>query len=109
MTKYNFSELKRVCVKVRRGINAITTSPAFYVYLLALVVYLPYFLPNLSDIAPWDETYYLLSGKQLFNGQIPTFSKSPATAVFYALCYLPFKKSPFWFVHAKIYPKKVLF
>ena len=109
MAKLNFLPLKRIWVKLKSGINHMATSPAFYLYLLALVIYLPYFLPNLSDIAPWDETYYLLSGKQLLNGQIPSFSSSPVTAVFYALCYLPFRNSVFWFVHANSLGRFLLF
>ncbi|MFW5713888.1 MAG: hypothetical protein ACOCYU_04380 [Brevefilum sp.] len=46
-------------------------SPAFYVYLVAVVIYLPWFFPNLNDIAPWDETYYIVSGKEILSGDLP--------------------------------------
>lgn len=101
--------LKGTWEKFKQGLKTLATSPAFYLYLLAIAIYLPYFLPNLSDIAPWDETYYLLSGKNLLNGQIPAFSGSPVTAIFYALCYLPFKYSPFWLVHTNSLGRFLLF
>jgi len=88
---------------------ALISSPAFYVYLIAVVVYLPWFLPNLSEIAPWDETYYLMSGKRLLSGELPTLAYGPLMALFYAVCYLPFKSSPFWLVHANSLGRFLLF
>ena len=87
----------------------ILTSPSFYIYLFSVLLYLPYFLPNLSDITPWDETYYLLSGKELINGVIPSFSGSPMTAIFYAICYLPFRSSSFWLVQMDSLGRFLLF
>lgn len=85
------------------------TEPAFYLYAFAVLIYLPYFLPNLSDISPWDETYYLLSGKSLIGGVLPSFSGSPMSSVFYALCYLPFRASPYWLVQTDSLGRFLLF
>ncbi len=88
---------------------ALISSPVLYVYLIAVVVYLPWFLPNLSEIAPWDETYYLMSGKLLLSGELPTLAYGPMMALFYAVCNLPFKSSPFWLVHANSLGRFLLF
>ena len=88
---------------------ALISSPVLYVYLIAVVVYLPWFLPNLSEIAPWDETYYLMSGKLLLSGELPTLAYGPLMALFYAVCNLPFKSSPFWLVHANSLGRFLLF
>ena len=94
---------------VKRGGKALFTDPSLYIYIFAILLYLPYFLPNLSDITPWDETYYLLSGKSLLNGVIPSFSSSPMSAIFYALCYLPFRSSSFWLVQTDSLGRFLLF
>jgi hypothetical protein len=85
------------------------SSPAFYIYLFAVVIYLPWFLPNLSEISPWDETYYLMSGKRLFSGEMPSLAYGPLMSVLYAICYLPFRSSPFWLVHVNSLGRFLLF
>jgi len=109
MTALRTETWKGLWTKFKEGMYVLVKSPAFYVYLLAVAVYLPYFLPNLSEIAPWDETYYLLSGKNLIAGQIPALGGSPMSAIFYALCYLPFRNSPYWLVHANSLGRFLLF
>lgn len=84
-------------------------SPAFYVYLIAVVIYLPRFLPNLSDIGAWDETYYLMGGKKLLTGEMTTLGYGPLLSFFYLICYLPFKSSPFWLVHTNSLGRFLLF
>ncbi|QRN82415.1 hypothetical protein JR338_08225 [Chloroflexota bacterium] len=101
--------MNQIWERGKRGFLSLLTNPSFYIYLFAVLLYLPHFLPNLSDITPWDETYYLLSGKELVNGVIPSFSGSPMTAIFYAICYLPFKASPFWLVQTDSLGRFLLF
>ena len=101
--------IKQIWERGKQCFLNILTSPSFYIYLFSVLLYLPYFLPNLSDITPWDETYYLLSGKELINGVIPSFSGSPMTAIFYAICYLPFRSSSFWLVQMDSLGRFLLF
>ncbi len=75
------------------------SHPAFWVYVLAVLVYLPWFFPNLTEIGSWDETYYILKGKYLLEGKLTTLGYSPITSVFYAIFCLLFQKSSFWLVH----------
>ncbi len=56
------------------------------------------FLPNLKEINFWDEAGYVNLGRFLVEGELPTFAQNPWMAVFYAILYLPFSKSPFWLV-----------
>lgn len=107
--EYQSNTIKQIWERGKRGFLSLLTNPSFYIYLFAVLLYLPHFLPNLSDITPWDETYYLLSGKELVSGVIPSFSGSPMTAVFYAICYLPFKASPFWLVQTDSLGRFLLF
>ena len=95
--------------KLKKKLIQTVSSPALYIYLFAVVIYLPWFLPNLSEIAPWDETYYLMSGKRLFSGEMPTLAYGPLIGLFYGICYLPFMKSPFWLVHANSLGRFLLF
>lgn len=102
-------EKKQIWEGGKRWFFLLLTSPSFYIYLFSVFLFLPYFLPNLSDITPWDETYYLLSGKELVNGVIPSLSGSPMTAIFYAICYLPFRTSSFWLVQMDSLGRFLLF
>jgi len=107
-------ELKKAAGKVfwknlKKKLLNLINSPAFYIYLFAVVIYLPWFLPNLSEISPWDETYYLMSGKRLFSGEMPSLAYGPLMGVFYAICYLPFKSSPYWLVHVNSLGRFLLF
>lgn len=68
------------------------------------------FLPNLSDINPWDEAAYVHSGMALVeDGDWPSLSGNPLTAFFFALTYLPFKSSPLWMVHSVSLARVILF
>jgi hypothetical protein len=97
-----WQEIKTVAIKLVK-------SPVFYIYLVAVVIYLPWFLPNLSDIAPWDETYYVLSGRNLLSGQVPDLASGPLLSLFYLICSLPVLNSPFWLVHANSLGRFLLF
>ena len=88
---------------------ALVKTPAFYIYLVAVVIYLPWFLPNLSDIAPWDETYYIISGRNMLSGQLPDLAYGPLLSLFYMFTSLPFLRSPFWLIHANSLGRFLLF
>ena len=75
-------------------------EPAFFIYLISTAIYLPWFLPNLSDIGPYDETYYLISGRHILTGNLPDLASGPLISLIYQLTYLPFRNSPFWLIHA---------
>lgn len=67
----------RVWQRVKASVRQLVREPAFYVYLISVVIYLPWFLPTLSEIAPWDETYFIASGKGLVNGDWPVLGYGP--------------------------------
>ena len=94
---------------VKQAAMDLVRSPAFYIYLVAVVIYLPWFLPNLSDIAPWDETYYIISGRNMLDGQLPDLAYGPLLSFFYLVCSLPFLNSPFWLIHANSLGRFLLF
>lgn len=85
--------------KVHSVSGKILTEPAFYVYLIAVVIYLPWFFPNLSDIAPWDETYYIVNGREIFSGNLPYLADGPLYNFIAGFITLFFKNSPFWLIH----------
>ena len=85
--------------KIRSGVVKILTEPAFYIYLIAVVIYLPWFFPNLSDIAPWDETYYIVNGREIFSGQLPYLADGPLYNFLAGFITLFFNNSPFWLIH----------
>jgi hypothetical protein len=93
----------------KTGVISLVREPAFYVYLISAVIYLPWFLPNLSEIAPWDETYYIVSGKGLLNGDWPELGYGPLLSLVAAFSYIPFRTSPFWLIHANSLSRFLLF
>lgn len=95
--------------QVRDGIHKLIKEPAFYIYLVSVVIYLPWFLPTLSEIAPWDETYFIVSGKGLVNGDWPVLGYGPLHSLVAAISYLPFRASPFWLIHANSLSRFFLF
>jgi hypothetical protein len=99
----------RIWQRLKKGLHGLVRSPSFYVYLIAVVIYLPWFLPNLSDIAPWDETYYILSGRNMLRGEMPDLAYGPLLSFFYLITSLPFLKSPFWLIHANSLGRFLLF
>ena len=103
------SFFQRIWRRIQEGFTSLVKSPAFYVYLIAVVIYLPWFFPNLSDIAPWDETYYIVSGRNMLEGQLPDLAYGPLLSFFYLLTSLPFLKNPFWLIHANSLGRFLLF
>jgi len=94
---------------VKVGIVSILKEPAFYIYLAGVLIYLPLFMPNLSDIAAWDETYYLVNGKAIFSGQLPYLADGPLFNFIAGMLYLIFQKSPFWLIHVNSWMRFLLF
>lgn len=103
------SFFRRTWQGIKKGAIRLLKSPVFYIYLIAVVIYLPWFLPNLSDIAPWDETYYIVSGKNILNGELPNLAYGPLLSFFYMITSLPFINSPFWLIHANSLGRFLLF
>lgn len=95
--------------RMQSGLTQLLKTPAFYIYLVAVIIYLPWFLPNLSDIAPWDETYYIVSGRSMWSGEMPDLAYGPLLSFFYMICSLPFVNSPFWLIHANSLGRFLLF
>jgi len=68
------------------------------------------FLPNFSDINPWDEAAYIAGGQELIEGgEFPSFAGNPITIIFFALTYIPFKTSPLWMVQSVSLARVILF
>ena len=79
-------------------------------FLANLFLVFAVFLPNLSDINPWDEAAIVSSGQQLVDeGKLPTLAGNPLTAVFYAISYLPFRNSIQWMVYSVSLGRVLLF
>ncbi len=79
-------------------------------FAINLLLVWPSFLPNLTDINPFDEASYIHSGHDLLElGLWPDFANSPLSGVFYALTYLPFRSSPFWLVQTCSLGRVLLF
>jgi hypothetical protein len=64
---------------------------------------------NLDEINMWDESIYINSGRLVLEGQLTHFAWSPSLSLFYALTYLPFIKSPYWFVQSASLGRALLF
>jgi hypothetical protein len=78
-------------------------------FFISLLLNFAIFLPNLSDLNPWDESVYLHSGRILVEGgEWPSLAGNPLTALFFGLTYLPFKSSAFWMVHSASLGKLIL-
>ena len=103
------SQIVRIWDKARSGLLSLVKEPVFFVYLISVVIYLPWFLPTLSEIAPWDETYFIVSGRGLVNGDWPVLGYGPLLSVVAAFSYLPFRGSHFWLIHANSLSRFFLF
>ncbi len=103
------SWIAQLWARLRQGACSLLREPAFYIYLISVVIYLPWFLPTLSDIAPWDETYFIVSGKGLLSGELPELGYGPLLSLVASLGYLPFRNSPFWLIHANSLSRFFLF
>jgi len=105
----NKNHLSKLWINIRRGLKGLFSEPVFYIYLLAVLLYLPCFLPNISDISPWDETYYIVSGRDMLSGQLPVLGYSPLFSFLAMVCYLFFRDSNFWLIHVNSVMRFLLF
>ncbi len=72
---------------------------AVVLFLVNFFLVFAFFLPNLSDINPWDEAAYFRGGQQFIDeGEFPAYAGNPLTILFFGLTYLPYKTSPHWMV-----------
>jgi hypothetical protein len=102
-------QIVRIWDQIKIGLLNLVKEPAFYIYLISVVIYLPWFLPTLSEIAPWDETYFIVSGRGLVSGDWPVLGYGPLLSVVAAISYLPFRGSHFWLIHANSLSRFLLF
>ena len=91
-------------LKKVKDLHGITLTPpllAFVLYLITLFLVYPYFVVNLADINPFDESAYINSGRMLLDkGVWPDYAGNPLVDVFYAITYLPFRGSPYWLIYS---------
>lgn len=79
------------------------------IYFITIFLNYAVFLPNLSDLNPWDEAAYLHEGRMLVqSGEWPPLAGNPLTTLFFALTYLPFRSSTLWMVHSASLAKFLL-
>src|SRR3989337_3708828 len=70
-------------------------------YLVSMGLTSAFFLPHLSEIGRWDEASYIYRGWLLLHGsRAPRIAREPLITAFFSLCALPFRASPFWFIHS---------
>ena len=85
------------------------------VFLVSLAFFFSAFLAYnslsviLREINFWDEAVYLNTGRSLFLGQLPPFSRNPLIGIFYALTYLPFASSYYWMTQSAMLGRFLLF
>jgi len=70
------------------------------VVIMHLALVTPLLFPYLSRIGSWDESYYIIMGKQIMDGQWPEYASRPLASAFYALACLATWGSDDWLVHA---------
>jgi hypothetical protein len=99
----------RIVQRLKSGSCSLVKAPPFYIYLISLVIYLPWLLPNLSNIGAWDETYYIISGRGLLSGQLTSLAYGPLLSFTAMISSLPFMGSPFWLIHANSLSRLILF
>ena len=68
--------------------------------LINIILIYPKLTPQLTDIGVFDESGYIYGGKELASGNFENIGKNPLAASFYALTYIPFHRSPNWFVYS---------
>lgn len=82
-------------------------------FILNVVLIYPVFFPNLSEIGPWDESFYINSGRLLIEGEagsrLPQYASNPLEAFLYSITYLPVRNTDFWLVHSCTIGRFILF
>jgi hypothetical protein len=83
---------------------------AILMFLVNFFLVYAIFLPNLSDINPWDEASYVSAGQKLIDeGGLPSIGGNPLKSVLFGLTYLPFRNSPYWMVQSISLARIILF
>lgn len=98
--------------KPKQNPKSIIQSEIFQVGLFLLFsIFLAYNSLSLTlrEINFWDEAVYLNTGRSLFLGDLPPFSRNPLIGVFYALTYLPFSASHYWMTQSAMLGRFLLF
>ena len=85
------------------------SSAVGFLFALNVLLALPVIAPNLNGIGEADEAFYIEMGRMLAGGNLPTLDQSPLTAALFALTYVPFQDSTFWFVHSCTAARFILF
>jgi hypothetical protein len=83
---------------------------ALILFFLNSFLIFAFFLPNLSDINPWDEAAYYHGGMSLIEeGDWPKLAGNPLTTLIFGLTYLPFRSSTLWMLHSISLGRIILF
>ena len=96
--------------KVKRFRFSETSTNALLLFFLNGFLVFAFFLPNLSDINPWDEAAYYHAGMSLIeHGDWPQLAGNPLTTLFFGLTYLPFTSSIHWMIYSISLGRIILF
>jgi len=96
--------------KVKRLQLSETSTNALLLFSLNGFLVFAFFLPNLSDINPWDEAAYYHAGMSLIeHGDWPQLAGNPLTTLFFGLTYLPFTSSIHWMIYSISLGRIILF
>ncbi len=101
--------LKSAARKGLASLNHEQAVAALLFFLAALLVSAD-IAPTFDQIANWDESAYIASGRELVDeGKLRVFAWSPLAMALYGLAYLPFQDSPQWFVNTAAGGRVVIF
>jgi hypothetical protein len=102
--------MKSKRIRLRDWLKNSEHQVAFALFLVNFFLVFAFFLPNLVDINPWDESAYVRCGQLLIDeGKFPSYGGNPVTCIFFGLTYLPFKNSVFWMVQSISLARAILF
>ena len=91
------------------GRTNISQSIILLIFFLNVILFLPVFFPNLSEINKFDESIYINGGRILIEDTLPIYSSNPMVAILYALIYIPVQTSPYWLIHSCTIGRFILF
>jgi hypothetical protein len=84
---------------VRARLLGNPTLLPWLVIVMHLALVAPVLFPSLSRIGSWDESVYMIYGKQLLAGEWPRYTAGPLVGAVYALACLTVQASDDWLVH----------
>ena len=79
----------------------------WFVIIMHVALVAPMLFPSLSRIGSWDESYYMILGKQILAGQWPQYASGPLVSAFYALACLAVQGADDWLVHSNWFGRVV--